>query len=270
MKKNYTDSEIQSAQAIIDTMNRGDLTQSINILDGLKDDVYAAIPDNYRNSRGITWVLRRISSMLIDLCEDSQLKEFADSLYQQLDNSDRLLGIPIFIMAEFGVNHPGEVLDFFESAGNSETWETREFAASGLQKIVKSNREFILPWLLQVVTSEKPNLRRLISETLRPVAIGRWLRDDPDYSLQVLRNLFRESHPYPRTSVGNNLSDLSKVHPERIFAIVEELVSYGDKNSYWIAERACRNLVKSDPIRVIDVLGVDEYHYKDRNYYREE
>jgi len=269
MGRKYTDTEIKSVQTILAKINAGEISAGIKKLGILKDITYTSIPENYRSSRGITWVLRRIASIFIDQCDGQQIKEYGQILYQTIPKTGRLLGIPIFLMAEYGVNHPADVLDFFESVGDSERWEIREFAASGLQKVIQANRVFIHPWLLLVITSDKPNLRRLISESLRPVAVGRWLRDDPDYSLPVLRNLFKESHPYPRTSVGNNLSDLSKVNPGRIFTIVEELVSYSDKNSYWIAERACRNLVKSDTVRVLDVLGVDEYHYKDRNYFRE-
>jgi len=56
--------------------------------------------------------------------------------------------------------------------------------------------------------------------------------------------------------------------PELVYGLVGDLVASGDPNSGWIAHRACRNLVKVDPRRVMDLLGVDEYHYKDRNFYR--
>ena len=123
-------------------------------------------------------------------------------------------------------------------------------------------------FLLRLVQSEDPNLRRFVSETLRPVQENKWFYKDPDYSLTVLRYLFRESAPYPRTSVGNNLSDLARRLPELVYGLVEELVSSEDKHSYWIAYRACRNLVKQEPIRVMDLLGVDEYKYKKAIYKR--
>jgi 3-methyladenine DNA glycosylase AlkC len=144
----------------------------------------------------------------------------------------------------------------------------REFSAAGLHLIIPKNRELIRPWLIETIQYEDPNLRRMVSEALRPVTVNRWLQDEPEYSLGVLRNLFNENHPYPRTSVGNNLSDLSKRNPELIYSVVGELVASGDPNSYWIAQRACRNLVKADPERVMDLLGVDEYRYKDRQYSR--
>ena len=84
----------------------------------------------------------------------------------------------------------------------------------------------------------------------------------------MLRKLFRESSSYPRTSVGNNLSDLARRLPELVYGLVGELVEGGDGNSRWIATRACRNLVKQEPVRVMDLLGVDEYRYKDRVYKR--
>ena len=68
--------------------------------------------------------------------------------------------------------------------------------------------------------------------------------------------------------MGNNLSDLARRLPDLVYELVKELVESGDKNSYWIAYRACRNLVKKEPIKVMDLLRVDEYKYKNRIYQR--
>ena len=68
--------------------------------------------------------------------------------------------------------------------------------------------------------------------------------------------------------MGNNLSDLARRLPELVYELVEELVASGNKHSYWIAYRACRNLVKTEPLRVMDLLRVDEYKYKKAIYKR--
>ena len=68
--------------------------------------------------------------------------------------------------------------------------------------------------------------------------------------------------------MGNNLSDLARQLPNLVYDLVKELVDSKDKNSYWIAHRACRNLVKKEPIIVMDLLKVDEYKYKNRIYRR--
>jgi 3-methyladenine DNA glycosylase AlkC len=88
--------------------------------------------------------------------------------------------------------------------------------------------------------------------------------------LGIIRHLFFESDPYPRTSVGNNLSDWLRVDEDIAWPIVQELAGNGDQNSYWIAYRACRNLVKKDPIKVMDLLGVDDYKYKKTVHRRED
>ena len=125
-------------------------------------------------------------------------------------------------------------------------------------------------FLLGLVSTDDPNIRRFVSETLRPVQENRWLYKNPDYPLSILKNMFKESSAYPRTSVGNNLSDLARKIPDLVYELVGELVSSGDKNSYWIAYRACRNLVKEEPIRVMDLLQVDEYKYKKRIHRRDD
>lgn len=266
----FSTDEISSTRSILASMRSGKYALGIRQLKTLKDNIYAAIPDRQRTSRGITWTLKRIGDLIASACSDeSEIKAFGLVLHENLGRADKLQGVPIFLMSEYGRKHPDEVLDFFKQAAGADEWEVREFAAGGFQKVLKPNRAPLQPWLKKMAVSENPNVRRFVSEMLRPVATGRWLRQKPLYSLGVLRHLFRESHPYPRTSVGNNLSDLSRYLPELIFPIIEELVASEDKNSYWIAHRACRNLVKQFPERVMDVLGVDEYHYKDRNFFRD-
>lgn len=270
-KSEFTEQEIEATQTIINSLNAKDTSQAIQRLLALKDEVYATIPDKQRQSRGITWVLEHISQIFVQLCGTGpELKEVAEQLYENMEKDDRLQGIPIFMMAEYGTTYPEEVLGFFIDVANSDDSIVREFAQGGFRKLIKPHQELILPWLKELATNDSQNLRRFVSETLRPVCQNRWLKTSPESSLEILRLLFKEPHPYPRTSVGNNLSDLSKSNPELIFGVIQDLVAMQDKNSDWIAYRACRNLVKKEPLRVLDTLGIDEYHYKDRNFYRTE
>ena len=145
-----------------------------------------------------------------------------------------------------------------------DAWVSQELFRKLIAKHPNEVREF----LLRLTVSPDANLRRFVSETLRPVQENRWFYKDPEYPLAILRNMFREPASYPRISVGNNLSDLARRLPDVVYNLVEELVDSGDENSYWIAYRACRNLVKVDPIKVMDLLRVDEYRYKKRVYRR--
>jgi 3-methyladenine DNA glycosylase AlkC len=270
MKLDFSVAEKQTAQQIIACLFEGHIDPGLERLQTLNDAVYASIPAKKRISRGITWVLQRISQLLASECTNppQEIRTLAEIMFQNLALDDILVGVPIFLMAEYGKTDPYGVMGFFLQVADSDDWVVREFAASGLHQMIKPCREVIFPWLKQVVQSDKPNVRRFVSESLRPVTNNRWLNDEPETSLEILRLLFRETHPYPRTSVGNNLSDLAHRNPQFILEIVKQLVSSGDKNNYWIAYRACRNMIKTDPQAIMDALKIDEYHYKDRNYYR--
>ena len=119
-----------------------------------------------------------------------------------------------------------------------------------------------------MVKSKNPMQRRFACESLRPVADNGWFKKNPDFAFSIIENLYKEAEDYPRTSVGNSLSDWMRVDEKKTLKTVKELANNGNKNSYWIAYRACRNLVKKKPKLVLDMLKTDQYIYKDRKFYR--
>ncbi len=231
--------------------------------------IHAAIPQKLRIGRGITWVLQRMSRMIYaSITDEPERQAIRTALVEHIRMDDLLIGLPLFLMCEHGKSDPEAVLPFFERAASSPDWIAREFAAGAFREVISVQRQNVIPWLMAMAQREDANQRRLVAESLRPVTILKWVRKAPEFSLQVLRLMFAESAPYPRTAVGNNLSDLSTPQPELIFEIVGNLVASGNPNSYWIAHRACRNLVKKNPTRVLDVLKLDRYVYKDRDFSR--
>ena len=125
-------------------------------------------------------------------------------------------------------------------------------------------------WYLETMKSENSMKRRFASESLRPVADNTWFKKHPEFTFSIIENLYHESSAYPRTSVGNSLSDWMRIDEALILPVVKEIASNGDENSYWIAFRACRNLVKKQPMLVMDILSTDSYIYKDRKFYRKD
>lgn len=233
--------------------------------------LHKAIPDRKRISYGITHVVKVICKELYNWLETSELEtlQVADMLYTCMITF-RTKCVGLGVISHIGVADIDTALPYFRHASTHEFWEVREFAQMYIRKITKKYPEEVQSFLLELTKSEDPNQRRYASESLRPVVENKWINDQPEFSLKVLRELFKESDLYPRTSVGNNLSDLSRKVPELIFDIVEELVSYEDENSYWIAHRACRNLVIKEPIRVMDLLNIDQYIYKNKKYKKED
>ena len=254
---------------ILDPAVRHDYATASTQIAAILAELYANIPASKRISYGRVHTVKVLADYLYThlAATGAPVFDIAASLYEaSRDPLSR--GVALGILSFCGLDDYRPVLPFFEAAAAAGDWETRELAQMLFRKLIKKYPVEMKTFLLRLVESDDAHLRRFVAETLRPVQENRWFCTQPDYSLSILRRLFRESAPYPRTSVGNGLSDLARRLPELVYDLVEDLVAGGDKNSYWIAYRACRNLVKRDPIKVMELLKVDEYRYKAATYKR--
>ena len=256
-------------QELMLVLKAGDYIKTDSLVEDILQEMHKAIPDKKRISYGITYVVKLLSKLLYEWVDKSNLEtvQTAVMLYENM-KSFRSKCVGLGMLSYHGMNDVKVVLPYFRDAATHEKWEIHEFAQMYIRKITKKYPEDIQSFLLDLTKSNDPNHRRFASESLRPVVENRWILKDPEFSLRVLRELFKESDPYPRVSVGNNLSDLSRQLPEMVFMIVEELVESGNEDAYWIANRACRNLIKNEPLRVMDILKVDAYTYKKQKYNR--
>jgi len=247
----------------------GEYESAMEAISAVLDELYDNIPENRRISYGRVHTIKVLSEYLyIKLTENNApVFQIASDLFN-ISIDYKGTGVALGILSFYGLEDYKSVVPYFEKAALSFYWDVREFAQMFFRKLIKKYPDEMREYLLQLVDSEDANIRRFVSETLRPVQENKWFYKYPDYPLSVLQYMFKESSQYPRTSVGNNLSDLSRKHPELVFQIIAELVESGDQNSYWIACRACRNLVKKEPIRVMNALRLNEYKYKMRIHKR--
>jgi 3-methyladenine DNA glycosylase AlkC len=254
---------------IIDVVLRGEYDLARGNIVQVIDELYVNIPDNKRISYGIVHVIKTLSEYLYThlVEEDAPVYRIASHIFDESDDS-KSKGVSLGILSFYGLSDYKKALPCFESAAASSDWKMRELAQMFFRKLIVKHPDQMKEYLLRLVKSEDANIRRFVGETLRPVQENGWFYRNPDYPLSILRYMLKESSPYPRTSVGNNLSDLARRLPDLVYDLVKELVDSGDKNSYWIAYRACRNLVKKEPVKVMDLLKVDEYKYKKRIYTR--
>ena len=254
---------------ILTALKENNYMQAVESLPIALDAMYNKIPDKKRISYGRVYTIRTLTDYLYRQILENDLPLF-NTARIIFNNSPehRCIGVGLGLFAAAGIRDFSKVLTYFETAADHENWEVREFAQMYFRKIIKAHPEKSQEYLLKKASSKKPNIRRFVAETLRPVQENRWMHKVPDYSLMVLAKLFKEPHIYVRTAVGNNLSDLARRNPDMIYKLVKILVYSRDKYSFWIAYRACRNLVKHDPLRVMDVLDVNEYKYKNRRYLR--
>ncbi len=261
--------KVKIQKDIITNILQTNYTSAILHIPIVLKDLYRNIPKNKRVSYGRVYTIRVLSRYLFSSLEElnAHVYEIGGILLTQSDDY-RSKGVALGILSFYGVEDYVKVLPFFESSASSDDWNLREFAQMFFRKLISKHPNEMHEHLLKLIKSRNSKIRRFVSETLRPVKENRWFFKNPEYPLSILRHLFKEGAKYPRTSVGNNLSDLARHLPELVFGLVKDLVKSGDKNAYWIAYRACRNLVKKEPIKVMDLLEVDEYKYKKKVYQR--
>jgi len=252
---------------IINNMIKGNYGLAVENISSIFDKLYKKIPEKKRISYGRVYVIETMVKYIYEKLSESKFVDFevAADLYEK-SKDFKSRGVSLGIISFYGLEHPKRILPYFVSAADAPDFDQREMAQMFFRKIIKKHPAIAKKILLNLVNSSYSNIRRFVAETLRPVKENKWFHERPEYPLSILRNLFKESALYPRTAVGNNLSDLAKHNPDMVYKLVKELVERGDKNSYWIAYRACRNLVKKEPDKVMNLLKVDEYKYKNRTY----
>jgi 3-methyladenine DNA glycosylase AlkC len=263
----YTETLVK--QNVVNPISRGAFDIAITSLPPILNRLYEQIPGNRRVSFGRVYTIRVLSDYLYkQFCNQNvPLYQSATQLYE-LSVENHCKGVALGILSQHGLSNYQIVLPHFAKAAGSSEWEIREFAQMFFRKLVSKYPNELRAFLLTSVRSKDANVRRFAAETLRPVQENQWIYTNPEYSLSILGYLFTEKEAYPRTAVGNNLSDLARRLPNLVYDLVKKLVQSGDKNSYWIAYRACRNLVKKEPLKVLNLLGTDVYQYKKRIYRR--
>jgi len=269
MKLLNTKTEKDIDKKIIENILKENYGLAVKNISLVFDKLYKKIPDKKRISYGRVHVIKLLSkNIYAKLSESGSVNfEIAADLHEK-SKDFKSKGVSLGIISFCGLEEPKRTLPYFVSAADSPDFDQREMAQMFFRKIIKKHPAMAKKILLNLVNSSYSNVRRFVSETLRPVQENKWFHERPEYPLSILRNLFKESSPYPRTSVGNNLSDLAKHDPDLVYELIKELVDSGNENSYWIAYRACRNLVKKYPKKVMTLLKIDEYKYKDKTYKR--
>lgn len=236
------------------------------------DKIHKEIPDKKRISYGRYSVISKMGDYIYPLLCEKKIKiyDLVSGIFNNPEHEQFVRSLSIQLLA-IHAERQGELentLPFLEKAAMDKSWEVRECSAGFVRKIIKKHPNYMQTWYLKMVTSENSMQRRFACESLRPVATNGFLKKNPNFAFSIIQNLYEESEDYPRTSIGNSLSDWMKIDEKKTLEIVRTLANNGNKNSYWIAYRACRNLVKKHPILVMDILKTDQYIYKDRKFYR--
>jgi 3-methyladenine DNA glycosylase AlkC len=141
----------------------------------------------------------------------------------------KIMHLALYIFAETIYQFPDQfdnVKSYITMWANHKEWQIRESIGEAIIAALKKRPGECLEYLLKLATSDNENLRRLASESLRPRADIKWLRDPAknDFILKILTCLRLDSSIYVRKSVGNNIKDLSKYMPQKVFRLMEKWI----------------------------------------------
>lgn len=154
---------------------------------------------------------------------------------------------------DYGLEHPAESLDAIEALTRAFTgeWAVRPFLA----RYPEQTMERVHAWS----RSDSHNVRRLSTEGLRPrlpwAPIHRPFTQDPRPIIPVLDRLYADESLYVRTSVANNLNDISKTHPDLAVETARRWRATDAPEAAWVAERGLRGLIKQSHPEALAVVG---------------
>ncbi|MEH6825503.1 MAG: DNA alkylation repair protein [Motiliproteus sp.] len=159
----------------------------------------------------------------------------------------------VLFVAEYGINH-------FELSMQAQYALTQCFTAEfSIRAFIKKYPKQTLARLRQWAGDDNVHVRRLVSEGTRPrlpwasrLALFQY---DPGPVLELLELLKDDPELYVRRSVANNLNDIGKDNPDRLFATAARWSEGASDERQWLIRHALRSAVKRGETGALAVLG---------------
>jgi len=148
----------------------------------------------------------------------------------------------------------GRALAFlFATCGSDPAWQVNEALAMAFDDYcTATGYEQALPVMREWLRSESPNVRRAVSEGLRPWTASRrtYFAKHPQEAIDMLGTLKDDPTRYVQESVGNALRDISRKEFGLVLAALRAWASEdpASKPRRTIAKFALENAVKEDPL----------------------
>ncbi|MCO4838308.1 MAG: DNA alkylation repair protein [Oceanospirillaceae bacterium] len=154
-------------------------------------------------------------------------------------------------------------LEYFEESMAAQYEITQRFSAEfSIRAFIQRYRAQCFELFQHWIRDPNPHIRRLVSEGTRPRLP--WasrlvdLQEDPSPIIPLLEALKDDPELYVRRSVANNLNDIGKDHPQRVYELLAQWQKHSNKNRDWVITHALRSAVKRCEPGALALLG-----YKD-------
>jgi len=261
--------------------------EMIRFLEKYMEYEYDLIPQKERMRKGSVFIAKCIGEACLTKLQNEKKFEifsFADKLIScgEREKTRNLYNLGVILLGYHMSSSLQDLCKGFEILPkyvDHPNWEIREMSCFCIRECIKNFRQETISYLQPWVRSENSNIRRLVSESLRPLNDMKWLRDpeENDFLLRFLHELRADPSEYVRKSVGNNLKDLSKYIPVIILDLLSAWIKearievnaglasmnktkLGERNYYliWTMKHALRWVRERNPeyhIRIQGILG---------------
>jgi len=187
-------------EQIVGAFKMGNENDAVEAIPHCLAALYAAIPEKKRLSYGRYTTIKVLAQELFKQIEVDKLSalDFGGQI-TNLSEDHGGVGVGLGVLALYGLDDYPSVLPYFKAVAQADHWELREHAQGLFRKVVKAHRDEIKGTLFEWVQSDNPNLRRFVSECLRPVVENQWLYKDINYSLSSENQNPTQEHPQATT-----------------------------------------------------------------------
>jgi len=257
---------------------------------------YDSIPEKERIGKGMVYISRYVAKeVFLFLKNEHEVEEqyHLDFIKANFSHGEEIGSsiqqhFALLYIAEFVYHYPEKfnmIIPIIKEYATYDEWSVRESTGGAILAGLKKSPEKTIKFLFNWANSENENLRRIVSESSRPMARVKWLRDPTknDKILDLLTFLRRDPSIYVRKSVGNNLKDLSKYMPDKVLDLMDEWIkesniqvhedlatekglSQENKRLIWTMKHAMRWLKERNPKyhpRLEKILGKNYLLYFD-------
>jgi 3-methyladenine DNA glycosylase AlkC len=147
------------------------------------------------------------------------------------------------------------------SVGALERYTPYASAEFAVRPFIVLDETRMMAQMLAWTEHEDECVRRLASEGCRPLLpwapVLASFKKDPSPILPILEKLKADPSSHVRTSVANNLNDISKNHPELVLELARLWLG-ADERTDWIVKHGCRTLLKQGKREALRLFGLDD------------
>ncbi len=207
----------------------------------LAEELRRRLPEAYPEAVGIL-----VDSLGPELREDQGM--FTESWF--------LMPVARFV-EEYGLEYPECSLEAIEEITRRHTGEY------AIRPYLRHWHEQTMKKIEQWAVSDSHNVRRLATEGIRPRLPWHSRFEpfvhDPTPVIRVIEQLVEDPSLYVRTSVANNLNDISKDHPELAVKTASRWLdqAHDPQRALWVVTKGLRGLIKAGDPAALAVIGAE-------------